>query len=419
MSTTREIRLPALSATMTEAVLLEWKVAVGDTVKQGQPIAEVSTDKVDMDLEAPFDGVIETLDAEPGATIELGGLMATAGTESEDLLGGLELGASPAEAAPPEAALSETVPSETPPGAEAQSGIVPASPPARKMARELGVDLAAVTPSGARGQVTPLDVKRHAEETGQTRTPATQAPAAPTVATEQPAPPAPSTPMQTSPTQAPAQDDAKRLAVRRATVDVMNRSAAVPQFTLYRTLNLDRAAGRKAGRSWTTELVRALAAALREHPELNARWDEESRTTVTFPTVAVGLAVDRPGVGLVVATIADPDLGDPDDADRNVRTVADRAKTGKFRPEDMAQASITLSNLGGLGVDRFNALLFPPQAAIMSAGAIRMRPVATSDGALKAALTCEVGLTVDHRVADGADGARFLDDFAHRVETAV
>lgn len=395
MSTTREIRLPALSATMSEAVLLSWKVSVGDSVKQGQPIAEVSTDKVDMDLEAPFDGVIASLDAEPGAAVELGGLMATATTESEDLLGGLVLDAGPVEAAP----APREQPAVVAPMA-ATTGIVPASPPARKMARELGVDLTAVSPTGTRGQVTPIDVKRHAETT-----------ASPAAAPVDAAPPAAAT--ETS------ADDAKRLAIRRATVDVMNRTAAVPQFTLYRTLVLDRAAGRKGGRSWTTELVRALAASLRQHPELNARWDDDSRTTVPFPTVAVGLAVDRPGVGLVVATVADPDLGDPDDADRIARTVADRAKSGKLRPEDMAQASITLSNLGGLGVDRFNALLFPPQAAILSAGSIRMRPMATSDGALKAALTCEVGLTVDHRVADGADGARFLEDFARMVESGT
>jgi pyruvate dehydrogenase E2 component (dihydrolipoamide acetyltransferase) len=273
------------------------------------------------------------------------------------------------------------------------------------MARENGIDLRDVTPTGARGQVTPTDVKRHAESLA-TRAPAPAAPAAALAA-------APSSAAAT----VPAVDDAKRLAVRRATVEVMGRSSAIPQFTLYRTLRLDRAASRRGGVSWTTILVRALAQALRAHPELNARWDETSTTTVPFGGVAVGLAVDRPGVGLVVATVADPDVGDPETTDQAVRLLADRAKTGKLRPEDMAQASITLSNLGGLGVDRFNALLFPPQAAILSAGSIKMRPVATGDGALKAELTCEVGLTIDHRVADGADGARFLDTFAGIAES--
>ncbi len=411
MSAKREIRLPALSATMEEATLLGWKVGVGDEVKEGQAIAEVSTDKVDMDLEAPFDGVIEELMAEPGQAVALGAVLAVARTESEDLLGGLELehvssSPSPVSGDGPQPEGPTVTSTLTP------TSIVPASPPARKMARELGVDLAAVTPTGARGQVTPADVRRHAEGRSDEGTPPAPTPTPTPVQTAVPAPAAP----MTMPSAPPAVDNAKRLAVRRATVDIMGRSAEIPQFTLYRTLRLDRAQATRKGRSWTTELVRALAAAVRRHPEMNARWDDATQGTVPFETVSVGLAVDRPGVGLVVATVSDPDIGDPADADHRVRMVADRARTGKLRPEDMAQASITLSNLGGLGVERFNALLFPPQAAILSAGSIAMRPVATFDGALKAALTCEVGLTVDHRVADGADGARLLDTFASLVE---
>ena len=210
--------------------------------------------------------------------------------------------------------------------------------------------------------------------------------------------------------------DGKRLSVRRATVEIMNRSAAIPQFALRRQLMLDRAAAGKEGRSWTTELVRALAAALREHPELNAWWDDDAGDTVPFDALRVGLAVDRPGIGLVVAAVEDPDLMEPAAADQAVRTVIDRARSGKPKPPDMAQASVTISNLGGFGVDRFDALLFPPQPAIMSVGSIAVRPVATSDRALKTALTCEVGLTIDHRVADGADGARLLQTFAALVE---
>ncbi len=129
----------------------------------------------------------------------------------------------------------------------------------------------------------------------------------------------------------------------------------------------------------------------------------------------VGLAVDRPGVGLVVSNIADPDLGDLDDVDAAVRALVDRTRTGKLRPEDMGAGSVTLSNLGGLGIDRFEALLFPPQAIIMSVGTIRHRPAAKADGSLRATLTAEVGLTVDHRVADGADGARFLQTFVEAL----
>lgn len=399
---TREIRLPALSATMEEATLLEWKVAPGDTVTEGQAIAEVSTDKVDMDLEAPFGGTIVELLFEAGATVALGETVATLEADEDDMFAGMDLGGSSQKETP---ATSQPEPQTeaAAPTAPSDSGIVPASPPARKMARELGVELSEVEPTGTRGQVTPLDVKNHHEKAA---TP-----------TEAPPPPAPAEKAaEPSRTETPV-SDAKRLAVRRATVDVMNRTAAVPQFTLWRTLQLDTAATRKGGMGWTTLLVRSLAAALDEHPEINAHWDDEQRQTVPFGGRAVGLAIDRPGVGLVVATIADPSTLDPEEADRAVRALVDRARTGKIRPDDMAQASITLSNLGGMGVDRFNALLFPPQAAIMSIGSIRHRPVATGDGALKAVLTAEVGLTVDHRVADGADGARYLDTFARLVES--
>ncbi len=407
MTTVREVRLPALSSTMEEATLLAWNVAPGDEVKQGQPIAEVSTDKVDMDLEAPFSGVIHELLVEPGRAIALGGTLATIITDEEDLLSGLTLGTA-------DSAQSVDIPRSQDPsfapsaGGEASEpgSIVPASPRARKLARETGVDLALISPTGARGQVTPSDVSQAAADRA---------------AIPQPVIPSP---VRKEPTSVAGRgigqpdigQDAKRLRVRRATVEILDRSATIPQFTLFRTLTLDKAVGRKGYRSWTTELIRALAGALRSHPQLNARWDRQGMQPVPFDAVRVGLAVDRPGVGLVVASLADPDLGDPDEVDRGVRALAERGKSGKLRPDDLAQASITLSNLGGFGVDRFQALLFPPQPAILSAGSIKMRPVATAEGALKASLTCEVGLTVDHRVADGADGARFLETYASLVE---
>lgn len=414
MSKIREIRLPALSATMEEATLLAWKVAPGDEVREGQPIAEVSTDKVDMDLESPVAGIMHELLVDPGSVVPLGEVLATVATEAEDLLGGLDLGGGPAVSAPSPAS---GLPSPVSSGPVSTTHIVPASPPARKMARELGIDLAAVEATGTRGQVTPVDVVRYAEA----RSPATTA-VTPTF--ESPGSRVGWSPHDSSSRSAELTpglglssdvDAAKRLAVRRATADVMGGSATIPQFTLWKTLELDRAAARRGGQSWTTVLTRGLADALRRHPELNARWDEESRNVEPFDEIRVGLAVDRPGIGLVVVTLTLPD--DPEEADRLIRAAADRVRIGKLRPEDMVQASITLSNLGGLGVDRFNALLFPPQAAILSAGSIRMRPVATGERALKAVLTCEVGLTVDHRVADGADGARFLETFAALVQS--
>ena len=388
MNEPRDIRLPALSAQMEEAVLLAWWVAPGDHVEQGQPIAEISTDKVDMDLEAPFAGTVQELVAVEGETVPVGGVLATAIPDKEDLLGGLQLGDQPARTSAPEPVVADR---PAVPEAATETTIVPAAPAARALARRLGVDLESVEPTGKRGQVTPEDVQAAAQRA--------QVPAAETTTRE-----------------TVSVDDARRQAVRRATAEIMERSAAIPQFTLYRRLELDRAAEKRGGRSWTTEVVRAMAQALRYHPELNVRWDGDSRAAIALEEVSIGLAVDRPGVGLVVATIADPDRLAPDEADAAIRALVDRARAGRLRPEDMAPASATLSNLGGLGVDRFNALLVPPQAAILSMGTVRPRPVVTGDGGLRAALTCDVGLTVDHRVADGADGARYLDTFAAIVE---
>jgi pyruvate dehydrogenase E2 component (dihydrolipoamide acetyltransferase) len=407
MTSQREIRLPALSATMEEATLLEWKVAPGDAVREGDAIAEVQTDKVDMDLEAPFTGTIVELVAAAGSAVELGGILATIETEADDFLADLNLDAPASRAEPEPAAAASQESDETAPETPSDH-IVPASPPARMLAKELGVDLAAVAPTGARGQVTPRDVRTHAD--GTTARPTASPPATP-------APPPVAAPIATAPAHAATPvADARRNAVRKATAQIMSHSATIPQFTLYRTLRLERAAAARNGRSWTTELVRAMAGALRAHPELNARWDSDNQAAVPWDAVRIGLAVDRPGTGLVVASISDPDIVTAGAADEIVRAVADRARSGKLRPEEMSQASITLSNLGGLGVERFNALLFPPQAAILSVGTIAMRPIATSDGGIKAMLATEVGLTIDHRVADGADGARFLATFAELME---
>ncbi|MPZ51241.1 MAG: hypothetical protein GEU79_00650 [Acidimicrobiia bacterium] len=388
-----EIRLPALSATMESARLLRWLVSPGAEVSEGQPIAEVGTDKVDMEFESPHTGTIAELVAEEGDDVPLGGVLALIETEADDLLGGLALGEekepdTPAEDIQPrpDSTAAALPGSDTP-----STGIIPAAPPARKLAEELGVDLSTVTPSGRRGQVTSADVRSAAESA----TPATVEPA-------------------TTPIPPPTPSTDRRAGSRKATAAIMETSAQIPQFTLYRTVDLTAANDHRGSMGWTTALVRAIAIALRQHPEMAMRWDGNGVVAMDGE-IGVGIAIDRPDLGLTVATITDPDALDRDAANQAVRALADRARSNRVRPEDMAPATSTLSNLGGLRIDRFNALLFPPQASILSAGTIRYRPLATGDGALKAVLTVELGLTVDHRVADGADGARFLDTIVESI----
>lgn len=404
-----DIRMPALSATMEDAELLSWLVEVGDEVRSGQPLAEVATDKVDMELESPYDGTVAELIAEPGERVDLGAVVARITSKEEDLLGDLDLGGSGAEEDAPAAEPPRTDPVAEEPTGEPASGprIVAAAPAVRKRAKELGLDLAEIPPTGTRGQVTLADLQTYQEQQQAASTPAPTS-----------TPPAASTP---APTKAPTEpriparaSRSRQDAIRLATARITTRSAAVPQFTLYRRLDMSSAIAQRDGRSWTTELARALAASLWRHPECNATWDEDAEELVPLDGVRIGIAVDSPD-GLVTVGVDDPDAIGPDEADAQVRAAIARAREGKLTPSDMAANSTTISSLGGLGVDRFNALLVPPQATILSVGRIVETPVVV-DGHVRVKPMMDVGLTVDHRVADGADGARLLETFATRLD---
>jgi pyruvate dehydrogenase E2 component (dihydrolipoamide acetyltransferase) len=434
---TLRIRMPALSATMEDAELLTWLVDVGDQVRTGQPLAEVTTDKVDMELESPYDGTIEALLAGPGSRVKLGETVATLLSDEEDLLGDLDLGgpgdddaeasvrgegAGDQAAAPGDAGSGGAGSEELAPEAAAgawqeppRQRIAPAPPPVRRRARQLGIDLHEVAPTGARGQVTHADLSAYQAAREAVSTPGAEASRspAPRPATAAAAEVVPSSPAPASPQRA-VGDRSRRRAIRLATARTTIRSAAVPQFTLYRRLDVSMAQERRAGRSWTTELARALAAALWRHPECNAVWDAEAEEPVALETVRIGIAVDTPD-GLVVVAVDDPDGVDPVEADARIRSAIERGRAGRVSADDQREVSSTISNLGGLGIDRFDALLVPPQPTILSVGRIVETPVVV-DGRVRVRPLLEVGLTVDHRVADGADGARLLDTFATRLE---
>jgi pyruvate dehydrogenase E2 component (dihydrolipoamide acetyltransferase) len=426
---TLNVRMPALSATMEDAELITWLVSVGDQVRSGQPLAEVTTDKVDMELESPYDGTVEQLLADPGSRVKLGDTVATLSSDEEDLLGDLDLDGSggagssgeTTEDAPAADGHDAPVAGEVSPGdawsEPPPTRIAPAPPPVRKRAKQLGIDLAQVTPTGSRGHVTHADLSAYlaaCEEPTSTR-PGADATGVPSPALGA-SPAAGDTSLRSS--QRPASrgsgDRSRRRAIRLATARTTTRSAAVPQFTLHRRIDMTVARERREGRSWTTELARALAAALWRHPECNATWDPEAEEAVPLGSVRIGIAVDTPD-GLVVVGVDDPDAVDPAHADQLVRSAIERARAGQLTPEDNQGISSTISNLGGLGVDRFDALLLPPQATILSVGRMVDQPV-VSDGRIRARPMMEVGLTVDHRVADGADGARLLETFATRLE---
>jgi pyruvate dehydrogenase E2 component (dihydrolipoamide acetyltransferase) len=403
------IRMPKMSMTMTEGEVSSWMVKVGDAVSEGDVVCEVMTDKVDMDVESTVSGTLVEIVVESGMA-EVG--VPIGWVEGEDTGGSFgDLLATP-EPAPEQAApAAETpgdalpVPDADPEPADAEppafAGPAAAVPRARGLASERGIDLSTVRGTGPDGLIRVADVEALAADapTAAARTaqdaPQPQAPTAP----------APETRAGSVPT---GKAGDRRAAIRGAVARKMTPTALIPQFTVWREIELDAADAQRRGLSWTTVLLRAYAGALREVPELLSRWEDDRPTEAGPPSIALAVATDR---GLLVPTFAEPDLGNASDVDAEIRAVVRAAHTGKLDPAYMGIANGSLSNLGGMGVDRFQALLTPPQASVLSLGTIRRRPVAVPGG-VGLALTVEAGITVDHRVADGAHGAELLHRFA-------
>jgi pyruvate dehydrogenase E2 component (dihydrolipoamide acetyltransferase) len=404
--------MPKMSMTMTEGELVAWEVAEGDTVAAGQVVCVVATDKVDMEVEAPGDGIVSRLVAEPGTVVPVGEPLAYITGESEDLLAGL-LPLTDAERVPP---LSTEPRSPTaakpvaPTSAEPVSPIavepvlstaaepvlstrngrpaenrpfVPALPGARRRAAERGLSLDSIAGSGPGGAVTLRDV-----------------------------------------------NGAERRSRSRAKLtERLLDSAAIPQFTVWRELDLERLAQYRGGLSWTTLLLRALAAALRDNPvfvrntvqntdEVTARHDEPhmpQHHMDRVPPVVVSVAVDSVH-GLLTPSFTDPDRNTGEELDAQVRQTVDRARRGRIDPPHLVPGSVVLANLGALGAERFTAPVTPPQVAVLTVGAIAARAV-VSGGDLRIRTGCTAGLTADHRVADGADAARLLGSLSSSLSS--
>ncbi len=435
------IIMPKMSMTMTEGEVASWLVKVGDQIDEGDVIAEVMTDKVDMEVESTHSGILVEISVEEGM-VAVGdpiGYLDGVETGFGDLLGG-DQETQAKDPAPEAAAVAAadtdatpdvgggappdpSIPGSTPTAAmhepeldsEPQPGSqqVAAVPRARSLARERGVDLAQIRGSGPEGLVTVSDVESAGDgpsappDSASLRPPATEL-ALPSSAEDRA--PAASATDAAAMQRKPARD--RSSVIRAAVARKMVESASVPQFTVWRDLVLDGANSRRSGLSWTTVLLQAYAKALREVPELLCRWENGAATPSGPPSVA--LAVATPG-GLMVPVFPEPDAADPRQLDSEVKRVVAAVQQGRLDPAYLGVANGSLSNLGGLGVDRFQALVTPPQASVLALGSIKHRPIAVPGG-LGAGLTLTAGLTVDHRVADGAHAATALERFAAHVE---
>ena len=265
-----------------------------------------------------------------------------------------------------------------------------ATPVARRLAREAGLDLSALRGTGPAGRVIEADVRAAigAADVSQ-RAAAAEDALGPTVAS--------------SP-----------LAGRRRTIaQRMAQSAReIPHIYLTREIEMSAARGARRGASYTAVIVWAASRALRAHPELRASLEGE--TVVVHEAVHVGVAADTP-TGLIVPVVRDADRKDLPVIDEEIDALVRRAREDTLTLDDVSGATFTVSNLGMWGVDEFTALINPPQAAILAVGAVRLRPWVVGGDALTVRPVCRVTLAVDHRIADGAAGARFLDELSRRL----
>ncbi|ULR47924.1 dihydrolipoamide acetyltransferase family protein [Streptomyces deccanensis] len=381
--------MPKMSMTMEEGTFLTWHKAEGDEIRAGDVVCEVATDKVDMEVESPVDGILLRLVAQPDDVIAVGEPIAYLSSDADDLLGDLLDGPAEAEAPPPAAAALATTPAAPPP----LSTVVSAVPLARRRAVELGVDLATLNGTGPGGTIRVLDV---------------EAVTSPLVA---PAPHVPPTPSVTNGVPAGTATPAARHRSRRTVARQTSASAAVPQAVVFRDLDLEAVAERRGQCGWLSLIVRAYADALRDSP-LNARWTGEG--SEVWSDVAVGLMVDTE-LGPVAPVLVNPDRFPIQELDERLGRVADHARSGKVPVEYLTAATTTVHDLGTLGVDAFQELLNPPQATALSVGAVAPHVVPVGGG-VGVRTRCRVGLTVDHRVGDCADAARLLNAVQRRLD---
>jgi pyruvate dehydrogenase E2 component (dihydrolipoamide acetyltransferase) len=432
-----QILMPALSPTMTEGTLAKWHKKEGDTVKSGDVIAEIETDKATMEVEAADEGVIGKLLVPAGTEgVKVNQPIAVLLAEGEDAS---TLGAAapapkpapppaskpaapepkpapkPAPASPPPAPKPVPLPAAPPPSPP-QGERRFASPLARRLAREKGIDLVRVAGSGPQGRIVKRDIEAVASGA------LALAPAASVPATAPAAPPTAAPPVDASmPFTAVPNSTIRKVIARRlgeAKRDIPHFYLSVDcdidaLMALRKELNEKSPEGAGAYKLSVNDfVVRAVALALRKVPAANATWTDEA--TRLYQNVDVSVAVATPN-GLITPIVRRADVKGLAAISNEMKALAQKARDGKLKPEEFQGGGFTISNLGMYGIKEFSAIINPPQACILAVGAGEQRPV-VKKGALAIATVMTCTLSVDHRAVDGAIGAEFLGAFKKLIE---
>jgi pyruvate dehydrogenase E2 component (dihydrolipoamide acetyltransferase) len=429
----REVFMPALSSTMTEGKIVSWAKSPGDKVEKGETVVIIESDKADMDVESFYEGYLAVIAVPAGEAAPVGATIGyVAESEAEIPLAQEKMkgSAAPAPSAAPVAAIPSPEPVAAPVAAasslnggttvpevaaiathqeSATSGRIVASPRARKLAKQLKVELSTLKGSGPFGRIVAADVEG---VTGKLSTPTA------TVQTVAPTTPAVSSPA--IPAAAIAGEIAPFNTLQQAVVRNMMASLQVPVFRTGYTITTDALDSlykqvKSKGVTMTALLAKAVAVTLKKHPVVNACFAEQG---IQYRgQINVAIAVAMPDGGLITPVLRNADQTDLYSMSRSWKDLVERARAKQLQPDEYSTGTFTLSNLGMFGVDRFDAILPPGQGSILAIGASRPQVVATKDGLMGVKSQMQVNMTCDHRVIYGADAAAFLQDLAKLIET--
>jgi pyruvate dehydrogenase E2 component (dihydrolipoamide acetyltransferase) len=415
-----DIFMPALSSTMTEGKIVSWEKAPGDKVEKGETVVVVESDKADMDVESFYSGYLATILVPAGEEAPVGQAIAyIAETEAE--IEEAKQKASQGIKATSEPQKEVKIKSEPQPVAVATvtttaktNGRIIVSPRAKKLAKELKVDVSNLVGSGPNGRIIAEDVEKIAGKT----------PQAPKVI------PAMTTTVATTPTVTPAPIPVNNLAgqtvpfntLQQAVIRNMMTSLQVPTFQVSYTINTDALDSlyrqiKSKGVTMTALLAKAVAVTLQKHPVVNASFTEGGIKYNEGINIAVAVAM--PDGGLITPVIKNADQIDIYSLARNWQDLVNRARAKQLQPDEYTTGTFTLSNLGMFGVSNLTAILPPGLGSILAIGGVRPTVVVSGDGLFGVKNQMSVNITCDHRIIYGADAAAFLQDLAKLIETDV
>lgn len=407
------VLMPRLSDTMTEGVIAGWHKNVGDTVKKGEVLADIETDKATMELESYKDGVLLYQGAQPGEKIQVNDLLCIIGKQGLDVNGivaAVKAGGSQTTEAAPATAATASAPAASPapapaaaPAAVVNEGRIFASPLAKKIASEKGIDLRYVKGSGDNGRITKTDVNAYTPAAS--ATPAAQG----------------SSPVAAAPAGVVSFDEVPVSQMRKTIARRLSESLfTAPHFYLTMTIDMDAAVAARARInevapvkiSFNDMVLKATALALKQHPKVNSSWLGDKIRYNHHINIGVAVAVED---GLLVPVVRFADTKSLSQIGAEVKEYAQKAKDKKLQPADWEGSTFTISNLGMYGIDQFTAIINPPDSCILAVGGISQVPV-VKNGQVVPGNIMKVTMSCDHRSVDGATGAAFLQTLKSLLE---